>query len=46
MDRTESALREELTLPRFQAKDGTVVVSDAPGLGVDVDLGRLQEFSP
>ncbi|MEO6246423.1 MAG: mandelate racemase/muconate lactonizing enzyme family protein, partial [Opitutaceae bacterium] len=46
MDRTESALREELTLPRFQAKDGAVVVSDAPGLGVDVDLGRIKEFSP
>lgn len=43
MDRTENALRDGLTT-RFQPSDGRVVVPDAPGLGVDVDPGRLAEF--
>lgn len=45
MDRTENALRDELTQPRFQAVDGRVTVPDLPGLGVEVDPGRLAEFS-
>lgn len=45
MDRTENALRDELTQPRFQAIDGRVAVLDAPGLGVDVDLRRLADFA-
>jgi D-galactarolactone cycloisomerase len=44
MDRTENALREELTPPRFQPVDGRVTVPDAPGLGVEVDLARLAKF--
>lgn len=44
MDRTENALRDELTGPRFQPVEGRVVVPDAPGLGVEVDPGRLAEF--
>ena len=43
MDRTENGLRDELTT-RFQASDGRVAVPNAPGLGVDVDPGRLAEF--
>ncbi|MBL9200324.1 MAG: mandelate racemase/muconate lactonizing enzyme family protein [Opitutaceae bacterium] len=45
MDRTENALRDELTPPRFEARDGAVTVPDAPGLGIDVDLRRLADFS-
>ena len=45
MDRTESALRDRLTLPRFTPVHGKVVVPDAPGLGVEVDLARLGEFA-
>ncbi len=44
MDRTENALRDELTQPRYQVIDGRVTVPDAPGLGVEVDPGRLAEF--
>jgi len=43
MDRTENALRDELTT-RFQPSNSRVAVPDNPGLGVDVDLGRLAEF--
>jgi D-galactarolactone cycloisomerase len=45
MDRTENPLRDQLTTPRFQPGDGSVPVPDAPGLGVDVDPARLEEFS-
>ena len=45
MDRTENALRDELTVPRFAPCDGVVPVPDTPGLGIDVDLARLKAFS-
>jgi D-galactarolactone cycloisomerase len=45
MDRTENALRDELTRPRSLAQGGTVTVPDLPGLGIDVDAERLREFS-
>lgn len=44
MDRTENALRDELTFPRFMQKDGVVAVPEAPGLGIEVDTERLNEF--
>lgn len=44
MDRTENALRDELTSPRFQPTDGRVAVPDTPGLGIEIDPGRLAEF--
>jgi D-galactarolactone cycloisomerase len=46
MDRTENALRDQLTFPRFTPVAGKVAVPDSPGLGVDVDLDRLAEFVP
>jgi D-galactarolactone cycloisomerase len=45
MDRTENPLRDVLTGPRFEARDGAVAVPDAPGLGVDVDLSALPRFA-
>ena len=44
MDRTENALRDQLTYPKFQARDGYVAVPTAPGLGVDVDAEQLAHF--
>jgi D-galactarolactone cycloisomerase len=44
MDRTENPLRDELTVPRFQPSEGGVAVPSAPGLGIDVDPKRLEEF--
>ena len=41
MDRSENALRDNLTIPRFQAVAGQVAVPSAPGLGVDVDQDYL-----
>ncbi len=45
MDRTENALRDELTQPRFRSSDGRVAVSDAPGLGIEVEPDRLKAFT-
>ncbi len=45
MDRTENPLRDQLTQPRFQVKDGAVTVPDAPGLGIDVDPDFLKQFT-
>ena len=44
MDRSENALRDELTSPRFEMRDGFVTVPDSPGLGVDVDESALSRF--
>ena len=45
MDRSENALRDNLTSPVFRASDGYVAVPDAPGLGVDVDPDMLARFT-
>ena len=45
MDRSESALRENLTHPKFAIEDGRVAVPMAPGLGVDVDLDYLERYA-
>ena len=45
MDCTENCLRDRLTQPRFEVKDGAVAVPDAPGLGIDVDPGLLEQFA-
>ena len=44
MDRTENPLRDQLTLPKFEAVDGMVPVPTEPGLGIDVDPDLLEEF--
>ena len=45
MDRSESALRENLTQPKFAIEDGRVAVPTAPGLGVDVDPDYLERYA-
>ena len=45
MDRSESALRDNLTAPKFEIEDGRVAVPDGPGLGVDVDPDYLARFA-
>jgi len=45
MDRSENALRDNLTSPQFQVEDGYVAVPKAPGLGVDVDPDQLARFT-
>ena len=45
MDRTENPLRDQLTLPRFEVRDGAVALPDTPGLGVDVDPATLERFA-
>lgn len=45
MDRSENPLRDQLTTPLFQVKDGAVAVPTAPGLGVDVDADMLARFT-
>ncbi|MDE2775685.1 MAG: mandelate racemase/muconate lactonizing enzyme family protein [Chloroflexota bacterium] len=45
MDRSESALRDNLTAPKFALEDGSVTVPNAPGLGVDVDTDFLAEYA-
>lgn len=45
MDRSESALRENLTQPKFTLEDGRVAVPTAPGLGVDVDPAYLERYA-
>jgi D-galactarolactone cycloisomerase len=44
MDRSENPLRDQLTVPRFEPVEGRVAVPDAPGLGIEVDAARLEEF--
>ena len=45
MDRSENALRDNLTTPRFQAVDGRVAVPSAPGLGIEIDEEYLAQVS-
>jgi len=45
MDRSENALRDNLTSPQFQVEGGYVAVPSAPGLGVDVDPDQLARFT-
>jgi len=45
MDRSENALRENLTGPTFAIEDGRVAVPNAPGLGVDVDPNYLAHYA-
>ena len=45
MDRSENALRDTLTRPRFNQANGNVAVPTAPGLGVDVDPIYLARYA-
>jgi D-galactarolactone cycloisomerase len=45
MDRTENPLRDRLTTPLLEVKDGRVDVPQSPGLGIGVDPALLETFS-
>ena len=43
-DRTSNALRDTVTIPDFEVKNGVLVVSDKPGLGVEVNEDALKKY--
>jgi D-galactarolactone cycloisomerase len=43
-DRTDNGLRDKVTFPDFEVKNGTLTVSDKPGLGVEIDEDALKEY--
>ncbi len=43
-DRTTNGLRDNVTFPDFDIKNGMLTVSDKPGLGVEVDEKALVEY--
>lgn len=44
-DQTENGLRERLTFPSIEMKDGYIEVPNRPGLGIDVDEDVLESYS-
>jgi len=44
-DQTENGLRERLTYPAIEMKNGIIEVPDRPGLGIDVDEKVLMEYA-
>lgn len=44
-DQTDNPLREKLTDPVIEMKDGMIDVPDRPGLGIEVSEDALQEFT-
>jgi D-galactarolactone cycloisomerase len=43
-DRTNNGLRDNVTFPDFEIKNGMLTVSDKPGLGVEIDEEAMQEY--
>ncbi|MEO9476575.1 MAG: mandelate racemase/muconate lactonizing enzyme family protein [Cyclobacteriaceae bacterium] len=43
LDRTENALRDDVTCHTLNINEGLLRISDAPGLGVEVNLDKLHE---
>ncbi len=44
-DQTENGIRESLTTPAIEMRDGYIKVPQAPGLGFEVDEGALEQFA-
>ena len=44
-DQTENALREELTFPAIEMKNGMIKIPNRPGLGIDVDEEVLMKYA-
>jgi len=44
-DQTENALREQITYPAIEMKDGMIEVPKRPGLGIDIDEEILNKFA-
>lgn len=45
LDRTENALRDEVTKSEIIIKNGLLNVPNSPGLGVDVDIDALEKYT-
>ena len=43
-DQTENALREQLTFPKLEMKNGKIQVPSSPGLGIEVNEDELHKF--
>jgi D-galactarolactone cycloisomerase len=43
-DRTENGLRDDVTFPDFEVDNGILVISDKPGLGVEIDNKALNQY--
>ncbi len=43
-DRTDNDLRDQVTIPDFEVKNGEIKVSDKPGLGVTIDEDAFKSF--
>jgi len=44
-DRTENSIRESLTNPSIEMKDGFIAVPNRPGLGIEINEDALHHFS-
>ncbi|MDT0551860.1 mandelate racemase/muconate lactonizing enzyme family protein [Urechidicola vernalis] len=44
-DQTENGIRERLTYPKIELKDGLIAIPKAPGLGIEVDEAVLMEYA-
>ena len=44
-DRTENDIRESLTNPKIEMKDGFIEIPNGPGLGIEVDEQVVRHFS-
>lgn len=43
-DRTANGIRDNVTFPDFEIKNGTLIISDKPGLGVEVDEHAMEKY--
>ncbi len=43
-DRTVNGLRDLVTLPSFEVKDGKLIIPDTPGLGVEINEEALEKY--
>ena len=44
-DQTENRIRDYLTIPKIEIKDGEIKIPNNPGLGFDVDERFLYDFT-
>ncbi|MGB5420280.1 mandelate racemase/muconate lactonizing enzyme family protein [Algibacter sp.] len=44
-DQTENGLRDNLSFPKIEMKDGMIEVPNRPGLGIDIDEAVLEKYA-
>lgn len=44
-DQTENGLRDNLSFPKIEMKDGMIEVPNRPGLGIDIDEAVLERYA-